>query len=245
MARFLVGYNSKGQAVLAASAFPYVDLRGSIPGNAQPLSRDRTEAARHGKPLERPKGTPVGPRSALRRCPLPHAEELGLGLPPRLPRTACSTKWPLGTTARSTASATPAPSSGTATTGSTTKSAFSNTFLIGKGQYPTAAALRSMAELNAAQLELVGLSDDYCFGHLDIGFFRLPRHRLQRLRRSVSQGRAFRGVLRSRSRKSIPQPKTGRHHLGQLRLLARGQLGAQGSPEPWPRADSESDCEGD
>lgn len=206
MARFLVGYNAKGKAVLAASAYPYVDLRKDLPGNPQPsqgvgpkplgsvnhwngpkvllsdLDQLWVDARYH---MEKNWGSASHPAYTNGV-----QYEMGIGhdgTKYRL-RNPGAKLWHCGN---------PDYNDG----------AFSNTFLIGEGQYPTAAALESMAELNAAQLELVGLSDDYCFGHLDIRNSSCPGTAYNGFVVPFRKGERFASAPEP-PQKSTPQPKT-------------------------------------
>ena len=167
MARYLVGYNSKGKAVVAVSKYPYVDLRGKLPGDPRPsqgVGPKPLGSVNHWN----------GPKVLLHDVDQLFVDaryhmQKNWGSASR-PAYTNGVQYEMGVGADGTKYRLRNPGAILWHCGNPdyNKGAFSNTFLIGEGQYPTAAALESMAELNAAQLELVGLPDDYCFGHLDI-----------------------------------------------------------------------------
>lgn len=164
MARFFLGYNTNGTALYGDSRFPYVDLRGKIPGNPEPNQGSTYKDA----------GTIVhwnGPRvvhSDLDQLYIDARYHMQMDWGGGARANGVQYEWAVGHDGTKYRLRNPGASLWHSGNPHYNHRAFAVTFLFGEGQRATLSAKQSMAELCNHLNRVQGLGRGNLYGHQEV-----------------------------------------------------------------------------
>lgn len=170
MTDFFLGQTTKGEKLWRSSKYKYVDLRGKIPGNAQPSQGTVYKDAGVVLHWNGPKVV----HSDIDQLYIDARYHIQKNWGGGYYTNGIQYEWAVGSDGTKYRLRNPGASLWHCGNSHYNARAFAVTFLFGEGQHATKAAKESMDELCGALLDIQGLSRAYMKGHLDVSASACP-----------------------------------------------------------------------